>query len=46
LGYQLQWCNENGIEAFDFMRGDEEYKYRFGGVDRHLDRLTLTPPTA
>jgi CelD/BcsL family acetyltransferase involved in cellulose biosynthesis len=46
LGYQLQWCNENGIEAFDFMRGDEEYKYRFGAIDRYLLRMTLTPPAA
>lgn len=44
LGYQLQWANENKRRAFDFMRGDEEYKYRFGGVDRFLERITLTPP--
>jgi CelD/BcsL family acetyltransferase involved in cellulose biosynthesis len=43
LGYQLQWANETGRSAFDFMRGDEEYKYRFGGIDRYLQRLTLTP---
>jgi len=42
LGYQLKWANENKREAFDFMRGDEEYKYRFGGVDRYLDRITVT----
>jgi CelD/BcsL family acetyltransferase involved in cellulose biosynthesis len=42
LGYQLQWANENKREAFDFMRGDEEYKYRFGAIDRHLERVTLT----
>ncbi len=46
LGYQLQWCNEKGIEAFDFMRGDEDYKYRFGAIDRYLLRLTFTPPAA
>ena len=45
LGLQLQWCNETGIEAFDFMRGDEDYKYRFGAVDRYLLRLTMNPPT-
>ncbi|HZW02330.1 MAG TPA: GNAT family N-acetyltransferase [Anaerolineaceae bacterium] len=43
LAYLLQWANENGREAFDFMRGDEEYKYRFGGVDRAVLRVVVTP---
>ncbi len=29
LTHLLQWANENGIEEFDFMRGDEDYKYKF-----------------
>jgi len=33
LGYLLQWANEQQRAAFDFMRGDEEYKYRFGAID-------------
>ncbi len=41
LGYLLQWANENKRSAFDFMRGDEEYKYRFGGVDRRVMRLIV-----
>ncbi len=41
LAYLLQWANEAGREAFDFMRGDEEYKYRFGAVDRFVMRATL-----
>lgn len=44
VAYQLQWANEHRREAFDFMRGDEEYKYRFGAVDRFLDRLIITLP--
>lgn len=43
LGYLLQWANENGRSEFDFMRGNEEYKYRFGGVDRFVVRATLKP---
>ena len=39
LGYLLQWSIENGRAAFDFMRGEEEYKYRFGAVDRRVVRL-------
>ncbi|MFH2103946.1 MAG: GNAT family N-acetyltransferase [Chloroflexota bacterium] len=38
LGYLLQWANENQRSEFDFMRGNEEYKYRFGAVDRFIVR--------
>ena len=34
LGNLLKWANEHGREAFDFMRGQEDYKYRFGAIDR------------
>jgi CelD/BcsL family acetyltransferase involved in cellulose biosynthesis len=39
LAHVIQWCCENGRYEFDFMRGDEEYKYRFGGVNRHVMRV-------
>lgn len=42
LGYLLRWANENGRSNFDFMRGDEDYKYRFGAQDRFVQRLTIT----
>jgi CelD/BcsL family acetyltransferase involved in cellulose biosynthesis len=38
LGHVIQWCCENGRYEFDFMRGDEDYKYRFGGVNRFVMR--------
>ena len=41
LGYILMWANQQGREIFDFMRGDEEYKYRFGAVDRFVMHATL-----
>ena len=41
LGYLLQWANENGRSEFDFMRGDEDYKFKFGGVARYVWRLTV-----
>ncbi len=41
LGYLLQWANEHKREVFDFMRGDEDYKYRFGGVDRRVVRALI-----
>jgi len=42
LGYLLQWANEHQRKSLDFMRGDEEYKYRFGGVDRFVVRATVS----
>jgi CelD/BcsL family acetyltransferase involved in cellulose biosynthesis len=41
LGHLLKWANESGREAFDFMRGDETYKYRFGGIDRFVVRAQI-----
>jgi CelD/BcsL family acetyltransferase involved in cellulose biosynthesis len=41
LAYIIQWGIENGREALDFMRGDEDYKYRFGGVDRYVLRVQI-----
>jgi CelD/BcsL family acetyltransferase involved in cellulose biosynthesis len=43
LAHQIQWATENGRSEFDFMRGNEDYKYRFGGVDRHVLRLQVSP---
>jgi CelD/BcsL family acetyltransferase involved in cellulose biosynthesis len=42
IGYLIEWAIENGREAFDFMRGDEQYKYRLGGVDRFVQRVQIT----
>jgi CelD/BcsL family acetyltransferase involved in cellulose biosynthesis len=41
LGNLLQWANEHKRSRFDFMRGDEDYKYRFGGIDRRVLRLKI-----
>ena len=41
LGHVIQWCCENGRSEFDFMRGDEEYKYRFGGVNKYVMRSRM-----
>ncbi|MEX2328882.1 MAG: GNAT family N-acetyltransferase [Nitriliruptoraceae bacterium] len=35
-----QACAE-GLKVFDLLKGDEEYKYRFGAEDRHLERLVI-----
>jgi CelD/BcsL family acetyltransferase involved in cellulose biosynthesis len=41
LAHLMGWAIEKGLSEVDFMRGDENYKYKFGGVDRHVYRLTL-----
>jgi CelD/BcsL family acetyltransferase involved in cellulose biosynthesis len=38
----VRWCAEHGRTVFDFMRGGEEYKYRFGAVDRFVQRVVIT----
>jgi CelD/BcsL family acetyltransferase involved in cellulose biosynthesis len=42
LSYVIQWCCENRRTEFDFMRGDEEYKYRFGAANQHVMRVKVT----
>lgn len=44
LGYLIQWAIEHNRTSFDFMRGDEDYKYRFGGIDRRIMRASLRRP--
>lgn len=41
LAHEIQWACEHGKTEFDFMRGGEQYKYRFGAVDRHVMRATV-----
>jgi CelD/BcsL family acetyltransferase involved in cellulose biosynthesis len=43
LANLIEWAVNQGIEEFDFMRGDEPYKYKFGGTDRHVYRAVVTP---
>ncbi len=42
LGYLLQWANDHKRCEFDFMRGDEDYKYKFGAENRHVMRICVT----
>jgi CelD/BcsL family acetyltransferase involved in cellulose biosynthesis len=41
LAYLLRWSIEHGLPEFDFMRGNEDYKYRFGAVDRFVYHVRL-----
>jgi CelD/BcsL family acetyltransferase involved in cellulose biosynthesis len=37
----IKWAIEQGRVRLDFMRGDEIYKYQFGGVDKKILRLVI-----
>jgi CelD/BcsL family acetyltransferase involved in cellulose biosynthesis len=41
LSYAIQYAIATGCRVFDFMQGDEEYKYRFGATDYKVMRVTL-----
>jgi len=43
LSYVIQDAIARGMKRFDFLRGDERYKYDFGGVDREIFRLAIAP---
>ncbi len=42
LGKIIRWAIENGKSKVDFMRGDETYKYQFGGIDQKVLRLQIS----
>lgn len=42
LSYLIQHAIETGRKTFDFMRGDEEYKYRFGASDNYVLKIQAT----
>ncbi|OGO41833.1 MAG: hypothetical protein A2Z04_04635 [Chloroflexi bacterium RBG_16_57_9] len=42
LAYCIQYAIEHGYRLFDFLRGDEDYKYRFGGKGTRVLRLTIS----
>ncbi len=39
----IRLAGEEGYSFFDLLRGGEEYKYRFGAVDRRVFRLEVAP---
>lgn len=43
LARQIEWAISAGFKEVDMMRGDEGYKYKFGGVDRFVVRAKLSP---
>lgn len=45
LSYLIQNAIENGKKVFDFMRGDEDYKYRFGADDSFVLKVKINSET-
>jgi len=41
LGNLLKWANDHQRISFDFMRGGEDYKYRFGAINRYVVRASI-----
>ncbi|MCA9913425.1 MAG: GNAT family N-acetyltransferase, partial [Anaerolineae bacterium] len=39
LAYTIQHAIEQGRDVFDYLRGDEQYKYRMGGKDTRVFNL-------
>lgn len=44
IGFALECAVQEGARELDFLRGAEDYKYRWGAVDRRSRALTLFPP--
>ncbi len=42
LSELIKWAIENKRSSVDFMRGDENYKYKFGGIDRFVMRVSIS----
>jgi CelD/BcsL family acetyltransferase involved in cellulose biosynthesis len=40
-GSLIRWACEHQRTEFDFMRGNEEYKYRLGGIDRYVMEIVI-----
>ncbi len=41
LVHLIKWAVENNRFEFDFMRGSEDYKYKFGAMDRNVMRVSI-----
>lgn len=42
LANLIEWAIQNKRQYYDFLRGDEEYKLRFGGKPTNIYRVTVT----
>jgi hypothetical protein len=40
-GHSISWAIANGLKTYDFLRGNEPYKYSYGASDRRIRNITL-----
>jgi tetratricopeptide (TPR) repeat protein len=43
--YSIRWAIENGFKVFDFLRGNEPYKYSFGSQDCRIECMRVRTNT-
>jgi CelD/BcsL family acetyltransferase involved in cellulose biosynthesis len=46
MGLAIKAAIEEGVAEYDFLHGDEEYKFHWASEVRDLGRLELYPPHA
>ena len=39
--HSIRWAIDNGLRCYDFLRGDEGYKYAFGATDRQIRYIVI-----
>lgn len=44
-GHCIKYAIDNGYKVYDFMRGDESYKYLFGAENMYNKNIIITPNT-
>jgi hypothetical protein len=40
--HSIRWAIENGLKTYDFLRGNESFKYSYGAIDRRIRYLLLS----
>ncbi|WP_257099100.1 GNAT family N-acetyltransferase [Pseudovibrio flavus] len=41
-GHSIEWAINNGIRSYDFLRGDEAYKYSYGPKERFIQSRLIS----
>ncbi|NJN86687.1 MAG: GNAT family N-acetyltransferase [Leptolyngbyaceae cyanobacterium SL_7_1] len=42
----IRYAIQNGFKIYDFLRGNDDYKYSFGVKERHLQHFVIKPKTS
>ena len=40
--HSIKWAIENGFKTYEFLRGDERFKYSLGGINKHICYLVIS----